>query len=83
MRGDEVLVELTGLVSGTRAQYLKGIWQYIKDKKLQHPWSKRIIIPDEKFAKLMGIRGHAIQVFTMLRCMERHYQKNEDGNGTA
>jgi hypothetical protein len=22
-------------------------------------------------------------VFTMLRCMERHYQKNEDGNGTA
>ena len=83
MRGDEVLVELTGLVSGTRAQYLKGVWQYIKDKKLQHPWSKRIIIPDEKFAKLMGIRGHAIQVFTMLRCMERHYQKNEDGNGTA
>ncbi len=83
MRGDEVLVEVTGLASGTRAQYVRGVWQYIKANHLQTPNDGRRIIPDATLARLMGIEGEQFNAFTMLRYIERHLQKNEDGNGTA
>jgi chromatin remodeling complex protein RSC6 len=83
MRGDEVLVEVTGLASGTRAQYVRGVWQYIKANHLQIPNEGRRIIPDATLARLMGIEGRPFKAFTMLRYIERHLQKNEAGNETA
>jgi chromatin remodeling complex protein RSC6 len=83
MRGDEVLVEVTGLASGTRGQYVRGVWQYIKANHLQTPNDGRRIIPDATLARLMGIEGRPFKAFTMLRYIERHLQKNEAGNETA
>jgi chromatin remodeling complex protein RSC6 len=74
MRGDEVLVEVTGLASGTRAQYVRGVWQYIKANHLQIPNEGR---------RIMGIEGQPCNAFTMLRYIERHLLRNEAGNETA
>ena len=79
VRGDEVLVEVTGLASGTRAQYVRGVWQYIKTNNLQMPHDGRRVIPDATLARLMGIQGQPMNAFTMLRYIERHLQ-TEEGN---
>ena len=83
MRGDEVLVAVTGLASGTRGQYVRGVWQYIKANHLQTPNDGRRIIPDATLARLMGIEGQQFNAFTMLRYIERHLLRNEAGNETA
>ena len=82
VRGDEVLVEVTGLASGTRAQYVKGVWQYIKANNLQSQRDGRIIVPDATLARLMGTQGQPINAFTMLRHIERHLQAGE-GNAAV
>ena len=77
MEGDDILVELTGKVSATRGEYVKLIWKYIKDNKLQKKGDGRVIVPDEKLAKLMGVQGQEINAFVMLRFIERHLKKKE------
>ena len=83
MRGDEVLLELTGLATGTRGQFVRGVWQYIKAHNLQTPRDGRLIIPDAPMARLMGVEGQAMNAFVMLRFIERHLQRIEVVNGPA
>ena len=80
MRGDQVLLELTGLATGTRGQFVRGVWQYIKANNLQERYDGRMIVPDETMAMLMGTQGQPINAFTMLRHIERHLQRIEDVN---
>ena len=75
MEGDDILVELTGKASATRGEYVKLIWKYIKDNRLQKAGDGRIIVPDEKLAKLMGVQGQEMSAFVMLRFIERHLKK--------
>ena len=75
MEGDDILVELTGKTSATRGEYVKLIWKYIKDNKLQKAGDGRVIVPDEKLAKLMGVQGQEMNAFLMLRFIERHLKK--------
>ena len=77
MEGDDILVELTGKTSATRGEYVKLIWKYIKDNKLQKASDGRVIVPDEKLAKLMGVQGHEMNAFLMLRFIERHLKKTD------
>ena len=83
MRGDQVLLELTGLATGTRGQFVRGVWQYIKANNLQQRYDGRMIVPDETMARLMGTQGQRINAFTMLRHIERHLQRIEDVNVNA
>ena len=76
VEGDEVLLELTGLASATRAQYVQAIWAYIKDNKLQSARDGRMIVPDEKLAKLTG--RDEISAFSMPTYIERHLKKKEE-----
>ncbi len=38
----------------TRGEVIKKLWVYIKEKNLQDPANKRLIVPDEKLAKVFG-----------------------------
>ena len=38
----------------TRGEVIKKLWVYIKEKNLQDPSNKRLIVPDEKLAKVFG-----------------------------
>ncbi|MBM3208276.1 MAG: hypothetical protein FJZ57_06720 [Chlamydiae bacterium] len=38
----------------TRPQIVKGLWAYIKDKKCQDTKNKRMIVPDDKLAQVLG-----------------------------
>ena len=72
---DEVLLELTGLASGTLEEYVKGIWEYVEANTLHVPGNLRMIVPNETFARLMGTPGYAIDGFTMVRYMRGHLQR--------
>ena len=72
---DEVLLELTGLASGTLEEYVKGIWEYVEANTLHVPGNLRMIVPNETFARLMGTPGRAIDGFTMVRYIRGHLQR--------
>ena len=73
--GDQVLEDLTGLAQATRPQYVRLLWQYIKRENLQLKTDGRVIIPDERFARLMGQVGVAINAFRMTKYIEEHLLK--------
>lgn len=50
----EPLAAIVGADRLTRAQVLKKLWEYIKEKQLQDPQNKRMIIPDEKLSTLFN-----------------------------
>ena len=75
VHGDAVLIQLTGLKSGARCDYVKQIWAYIKKHKLQSKNDGRIITPNKDLAKLMGVEGQKINAFTMTRYIEQHLIK--------
>ena len=78
VQGDEVLVKLTGLESGTRAEYVNRIWCYILQNKLLVTQDGSIIKLDKDLAKLMGNEGLEGQEFNSIRMSKRfdkHYIK--------
>ncbi|KAJ9561123.1 hypothetical protein OSB04_006283 [Centaurea solstitialis] len=54
--------EMKDFLGGTseipRTEVLKVIWAYIKEKDLQDPANKRVIICDDKLKKIFGERDH-------------------------
>ena len=75
VHGDAVLIQLTGLKSGARCEYVRQIWGFIKKHKLQSKNDGRIITPNKDLAKLMGVEGQKINAFTMTRYIEQHLIK--------
>ena len=76
VRGDDVLVGLTEVAEASRPQYVRLIWQYIKQHNLQKEGDGRIIIPDQRLSRLMGEEGKEINAFTMMRYLEQHFLKD-------
>ena len=67
------LAEITGAKKLTRPQVVKKIWAYIKAKKLQDPKNKRMILPDEKLAKVIGKKP--IDMMKLASLLSKHFTK--------
>ena len=57
----------------TRPQIVKGLWEYIKAKRLQDPKSKRMIVPDAKLSEVLGKRP--IDMLKMAGLLNKHILK--------
>lgn len=67
----DILADLVGAKELSRGDVLKKIWEYIKAKKLQDPNNKRLIVPDEKLAKVFG-SDEPLDMFKMAGVISRH-----------
>ena len=63
--------EIVGADTSTRGNATKMIWAYIKKHDLQDPENKRVIVPDEKLAKIFGSK-EPIDMFQMARVISPH-----------
>lgn len=75
VHGDHVLRDITGKVAATRSEYVRLVWKYIKENKLQDPTDGRFIRPDQRLSKLMGTQGEKVNAFKMLHHIEAHLKK--------
>ena len=57
----------------TRPQIVKGLWEYIKAKKLQDPKNKRMICPDEKLSKVIGKKP--VDMMKLAGLLSKHLKK--------
>ena len=57
----------------TRPQIVKGLWEYIKAKRLQDPKSRRMIVPDAKLSEVLGKRP--IDMLKMAGLLNKHILK--------
>lgn len=48
------LAEVVGKTTATRAEVMKKVWAYIKANDLQDEDDKRVIVPDETLAQVIG-----------------------------
>mmetsp|Transcript_16432 Transcript_16432/g.31913 ORF Transcript_16432/g.31913 Transcript_16432/m.31913 type:complete len:106 (-) Transcript_16432:187-504(-) len=64
------LFEVIEQATATRADVVKGIWNYIKAKKLQNPDNRREIICDVKLRQLFG--KDKVGMFEMNKLVQRH-----------
>lgn len=55
----------------SRIQVVKGIWEYIKDKKLQDKVNKQFINPDAKMAEIFG--KEKVKAFGMVKFLKGHF----------
>lgn len=53
-----------------RTKVVKKMWDYIKKNKRQDEVNKRMIIPDEKLAKIIGKK--TIDMFQMTKAISKH-----------
>lgn len=53
-----------------RTQVVKKMWSYIKKHKRQDPENKRMILPDEKLAPIIGKKG--CDMFKMTKAISKH-----------
>jgi chromatin remodeling complex protein RSC6 len=61
-----------------RTEVTKYVIQYIKDNSLQYKDNKKIIVPDTKLSKLLGVENKneiVITYFNIQRYMNRHFIK--------
>lgn len=61
-----------------RTEVTKFVIQYIKDNALQYKENKKIIVPDNKLSKLLGVENQnevVITYFNIQRYMNRHFIK--------
>ncbi|GAB4847021.1 hypothetical protein Ancab_026033 [Ancistrocladus abbreviatus] len=63
----------TGESELTRADVIKRIWDYIKDKNLQDPSDKKTVICDEKLKQLFEV--DSFHGFTVSKLLSRHLLK--------
>lgn len=52
----EELAEFMGKEKASRAEVTKAIWAYIKKHDLQDPDNRRMILPDDELAPIIGSR---------------------------
>ena len=74
------LCEFMGIEQGSklaRTQVTQYLSSYIKDNKLINPENKKIIIPNEKLAKLLGedINNIELTYFNIQTYMNKHFYK--------
>lgn len=72
-----VLADLCGVPELPRTQVVKKIWDHIKEKGLQDPKDKRMILPDETLAKVFGTT-EPVQMFQITKLIGPHLSKKED-----
>merc|ERR1712021_194081 len=66
MKLSDDLADIVGKKEASRAECVKELWAYIKEKNLQDPKNKRFFTPDKKMAKVFGtdlIRGVSMAKF--------------------
>ena len=63
----------------SRPEVTKRISAYIKEKGLQHPDNKKVIVPDDKLKKLLKPTGD-LTYPSMQSLLSPHYLKDEDAN---
>lgn len=68
------LGEFLGVEKASRGEVTKLAWDYIKKHKLQDPESKRMIRPDEKMAKVLGV-SEPFDMFQLARHLNPHFKK--------
>merc|ERR1711997_294027 len=70
MKLSDDLADIVGKKEASRAECVKVLWAYIKEKDLQDPKNKQYFKPDKKLAKIFGtdrIRG-----FGMVKFLKTH-----------
>ena len=71
------LCKFMGRTSGTqiaRTEVTQYIIQYIKENQLQFPENKKIILPDEKLQKLLGVDNTTeVTYFNLQGLMNKHF----------
>ncbi len=65
------LAEVVGGNEMTRGEATKALWVYIKEKDLQDPKDKRMIVPDEKLTKIFG-SSDPVSMFKMTGLVSKH-----------
>lgn len=65
------LAAIVGKQEMTRGEVTKGIWAYIKTHDLQDPNDKRVILPDEKLAKIFE-SSEPIGMFKITGSINKH-----------
>lgn len=68
------LAKVVGSETSTRGNVMKMVWAYIKEKNLQDPSNKRVIIPDKNLAKVFG-SDKPLDMFQMTRVISTHFKK--------
>ena len=69
----DVSGDLEGIVGKgpmTRAQVTSKVWEYIKKHDLQKDTDKRVIVPDDKLAKVIG--KDEMSMFKMTAAVSKH-----------
>src|SRR5262249_21907843 len=62
--------------SVTRAQAVKGLWDYVKENNMQNPQNKREILADDKLQPLFGKKK--ITMFEVGKILNSHLSKPEN-----
>jgi chromatin remodeling complex protein RSC6 len=72
-------------ISMPRTDITKFISNYIRDKQLQNPEKKKLIVPDTKLAALLGPEavGQEITHFTIHRFLKRHFPPSKKAISTS
>ncbi len=67
----EELAEVLGKKELTRTEAVKKLWEYIKANQLQDPSNKRLIVPDQKLAKVFG-NSKPLDMFQLAGVLSKH-----------
>ena len=68
------LADIVGTNESQRTEVTKKIWDYIKEHKLQDEKNKRLIVPDEKLAKIFDSK-EPIDMMKMAGHINKHLHK--------
>ena len=74
MKLSDDLADIVGKKEASRAECVKVLWAYIKEKDLQDPKNKQYFKPDKKLAKVFGtdkIRGFGMVKFLSTHLSEK------------
>ena len=70
MKLSDDLADIVGKKEASRAECVKQLWAYIKEKDLQDPKNKQYFKPDKKLAKIFGT--DSIRGFGMVKFLKTH-----------
>merc|ERR1712182_123294 len=72
------LSAIVGEEEASRAQCVKLLWAYLKEKNLQDPENKQFFTPDKKMAKVFG--NERMRCFSMSKFLTPHLSAIELGD---